>query len=528
MYEFENMRAVIEASAKTFPDNNAFIVKTGKSEYDYITYKRLNHEVRSLGKYLVAQNLHQKRIAVIGKNSYEWMLVYLSVLAAGGVIVPLDKGLFADEINEQLMRAEAEVIFYGDQFVGQLAERDNLTQICMDSEEFQNLLKAGESLENDDDYDAIKIDRDKMSLLLFTSGTTSKSKAVMLCQRNILANVYGMTCWEKFDDKDVNLAILPFHHAFGMTQIVLFLSLGMCNVFCEGLRIAKALSEYKVTVLVAVPRIIESIYSIVMGKLESRGAVGKMQTGLKITKALKKIGIDVRRKIFAEIIEGLGGGLRMVIVGAAPANPDVLKWFNAIGVLTVQGYGLTETAPTLAAENDKHLRRATVGLALPNVTLQIDAPDKDGIGEIIAKGDNVMLGYYKDTESTGKVLKNGWFHTGDMGKLDKDGYLYITGRKKNVIVLANGKNVFPEELELLLNACPMIKECIVFNKNKDGRDTLWAKVVYDEKEDMESVRAAVDAHIQKMNTHLVNYKQIKGFDLTDQEMEKTTTLKIKR
>lgn len=527
MQRFNDFRELIDFSASAYTDKNAFIVKHGK-EYDYITYKRLRDEIRAVGKYMLKHDWGGKRVAVIGHNSYGWMLVYLSVLCVGSVIVPLDKGLFKDETDEQLTRAEADIIFYSKEVEELVPMRDGLTRICMNSEEFENILREGAALDNDSEYDKITLKPKDMSILLFTSGTTSKSKAVMLSQDNILSNIYQMTLCEKFYSTDVNLAILPFHHTFGMTQMIIFISHGMCNVFCEGLRIAKALKEYNVTLLVVVPRIAESMRDIVLKKLKARGQAEKVERAIKVTGFLKKIGIDVRRKVFKEIIDGMGG-LRMMIIGAAAADYEVLKWFNGIGVLTVQGYGLTETSPCIAAESDKHMRKASVGKPMPGVEVKIDKPDSDGIGEILAKGDNVMLGYYKDEENTKKVFKDGYFCTGDMGYLDKDGYLYITGRKKNVIVLANGKNVFPEEIEMLLSQCDAVKECIVYNNKSGSKDCIYAKIVYNADDFAEGeARTIIDEYINQMNEHLISYKQIKGYDMTDIEMEKTTTLKIKR
>ncbi len=529
--QYENIRAMIEDISVKFSDNKAFVVKekmAGKVIYKNITFKKLREETEAFSRYLIAHGLQGKRIAVIGKNSYNWMLVYLSALCSGSVIVPLDKGLLEYEIKEQLERSEADAVFYAKEFESVFAHIEGVKCVCTDSDEFKSIVEEGYSLKNSDEYQKIKIDADAMSILLFTSGTTSKSKAVMLSHRNILSDVYGMSIWEKFLPTDVNLAILPFHHTFGMTQIVLFLAHGMCNVFCEGVRIAKALTEYKVTVLVAVPRIVEEMRSIIMRKLKSMNKVETVNKGIKLTSFLRKVGIDIRRKIFKDIIDGLGGGLRCIIVGAAPSKPDVLEWFNAIGILTVQGYGLTETSPCLAAENEKCLRRGSVGKALPNVELKICDTDENGIGEIAAKGEMVMLGYYKAEDETAKVMKDGYFHTGDMGYIDRDGYLFITGRKKNVIVLKNGKNVFPEELEFLLEKCEAVRECIVYNEFSDSKDCISAKIVYNTDFDEEKAKEVIDSHIKTINESLIFYKQIKNVEITDKEMEKTTTLKIKR
>lgn len=531
--EFKNIRDIIEYSEKKFENNVAFKIKhkNGKNvSYEDVTYKRLSAEIKAFGKYLIKNGLQGKRIAVIGKNSYEWMLVYLSVLCSGGVIVPLDRGLLPYEVKEQLERSEADAVFYAEHMSECFEDIDGIKKVVLESEEFSDILKEGFSLDNDEEYENIQIDAEKMSILIFTSGTTQKSKAVMLCQKNIAANVNGMNIWENLYETDVNLAILPFHHAFGMTQIMLFLSIGMCNVFCEGLKIAKALVEYKVSVLVAVPLILEKMRGTMEKEIKKLGMEKTFNTGRKISKVLMFFGIDVRRKLFKKVIDKLGGRMRLMINGAAAISADSARWFNDIGITLIQGYGLSETAPVVSAENDTHIRYGSIGFPLPGVEVKIEDCDENGIGEIIVKGDNVMLGYYKDEENTSKVLNNGWFSTGDMGYRDKDGYLYITGRKKNVIVLTSGKNVFPEETEQLLCACPVIKECIVYNRMKNDKDYLCAKIVYDTdiEPDIEKAREQIKEHIKNVNDKLIKYKQIMDFELTDVEMEKTTTGKIKR
>lgn len=526
--KFENIREIINHSAAQFPGNIAFKVKLKDKTYDDITFTRLKYEVECFGKFLISKGLKNKRIAVIGKNSYSWMLVYLSVLAIDSVIVPLDRGLLDNELNEQLERAEADAIFYTKPFEGKI-QNNNLFKMCMDDEEFKSCLSQGEKIDSLE-YDKIEINNNKMSILIFTSGTTSKSKAVMLSQKNICSNVTALAEWVDLRCTDVNMAILPLHHAFGMTQVVLFISVGVCNVFCEGLRIAKCLNEYKVTLLVGVPLIIETIYKTVIREVEKQNKLNKVNFGLKICSALKKVNIDIRRKVFKEIIDKLGGGLRLIISGAAPLDPVVSKWFNDIGITLIQGYGLSETAPVVSAENQDHIKYGSIGFPLPGNEVKIVDKDDNGIGEIVTRGENVMLGYYKDEENTSKVLVDGWFYTGDMGYIDEEGYIFITGRKKNVIVLNNGKNVFPEEIESLIGNAPFVKECIVFNKKENDKDSLCAKIVYDKENftNEDEVRTLIDSHINVVNENLVSYKQIRSVEITDVEMEKTTTGKIKR
>ena len=525
--KFKNIREILDNSAEKFADNVAFKIKLKDKTYDDVTFSRLKYQVESFGKYLISKGLQGKRIAVIGKNSYSWMLVYLSVLAIDSVIVPLDRGLLENELNEQLERAEADAIFYTKPFEDKI-KNDNLFKICMEDDAFKACLTEGEKLDSSE-YNNIMIDNSKMSILIFTSGTTSKSKAVMLSQNNICSNVSALAEWVDLRSTDINMAILPLHHAFGMTQVVLFISVGICNVFCEGLRIAKCLNEYGVTILVGVPLIIETIYKTVIREIEKQNKHKKVNFGIKACAALKKINIDLRRKMFSEIIDKLGGGLRLIISGAAPLDPVVSKWFNDVGITLIQGYGLSETAPVVSAENQDHIKYGSIGFPLPGNEVKIIDKDDNGIGEIVTRGENVMLGYYKDQENTSKVLVDGWFYTGDMGYIDEEGYIFITGRKKNVIVLNNGKNVFPEEIEGLISNANFVKECIVFNRAENGKDSLCAKIVYDKENfSFDEVKTLADEHIKLINEKLVSYKQIRTIELTDVEMEKTTTGKIKR
>lgn len=526
MENFCNARELLTCSANKYGERTAFKIKhkNGKAvAYTDITYKILKEQSERLGSFLMDKGLVGRRIAVIGKNCYEWMLVYLSVLSINSVIVPLDSGLFGEEILEQLERAEADAIFYTEPFEELLKDKNDILKIRMDSDEFS---KTASEYSKNADYDNISIDTEKMSILLFTSGTTSRSKAVMLNQRNIISNLHGLNKWEKFYETDVNMALLPFHHTFGAIQVILFLSNGMCNVFCEGLRIAKCLTEYKVTVLVCVPRILEEIQLAVNKKLKKTKKLGMVNKLIRLSNMFRKIGIDVRRKLFSQIIEGLGGGLRLVIVGAAACKPDNQSWFNDIGILTIQGYGLTETSPVISAENPDNMRLGSIGKPLPGVEVKIVDKNEDGIGEIIARGDNVMLGYYKyEGESP---VKDGWMYTGDMGYIDNDGFIFITGRKKNVIVLSNGKNVFPEELEALLGECGAIRECIVLNDKKGDKDCIHAKIVYNTDYTAEEADEIINGFIEELNKKLIGYKQIKSCSLQAEELEKTTTLKIKR
>ena len=379
-----------------------------------------------------------------------------------------------------------------------------------------------------------------MAILLFTSGTTSKSKAVMLSQHNIASNVYAMLLVEKFYPRDVNLAFLPFHHIFGSTEMIVMLAVGVATAFPDGLKyVAQNLKEYKVTVFVGVPLLVEAIYKNIEKEIAKQGKTKLVNIAKKISNTLLKCHIDVRRKLFKSVLDALGGHMRFIISGGAPLDKRVAQGFNDLGIELVQGYGLTETAPVIAAENAYKKKSGSIGFPMENVEVEIVNPDENGIGELRVKGPNIMLGYYENEEATKTVLKDGWFYTGDLGYFDKEGYLFLTGRQKDMIVLKNGKKVFPDELEILINRLDLVKECIVFGlpSKEDKNDIkLSVKIVYDKEVAKEKhpdateddLRKIMWQQIKEINKTFPPYKYIKNMILTDKELIKTTTQKIKR
>lgn len=553
--EFNNIKEIIYNSVEQYSKNIAFVIKhteNKKVEYENITYKQLLEDINKLGTAVYSLGFKGKRIAVIGRNSYGWAIAHLSNLLGGNVSVPLDKDLQYDELESSLIRSKADMIFFDKKYeekISQIKEKNNTNlkeYVCFEEAEgFKNiseLLKIGNEKINSGKTDFInaKIDENKMAILLFTSGTTSKSKAVMLSQKNIASNVYAMQCVEAIYSTDTNIAFLPFHHIFGSTCMVVMLAYGVRTVFPDGLRyIKKNLNEYGVSVFVGVPVLVEAIYKTIMKEVQKQGKTKLVNIATKISNFLLKLHIDLRRILFKSIINELGGKLRFVISGGAPADSKIAKGFNDLGIEVVQGYGLTETSPVIAAENKRCMKAGTVGIPMLNVKLEIENPDENGIGEIRIKGPNVMLGYYENEEATKEVLKDGWFYTGDLGYLDKNGCLAITGRSKNLIVLKNGKKVFPEELETLVNRLELVEECMVYGMpdEKDKNDVkLSIKVVYNKEivkekysdKTEEELYKFIWTEIKEINKTLPRYKYIKGMILTDEELIKTTTKKVKR
>lgn len=553
--DFQNIKEIMLNAAEKFKDKPAFVIKIKKGEevtYKNISYNQLIDDIYSLGTALFSNALKGKRIAIIGKNRYEWILTHLTNQFGGIVSIPLDKDLQLEELEGSLVRSKADAIVFDPklmELIKEIKERKNTNleqYICMDKIDgymsIEGLILRGqdERRQGKNEFENYKIDSNAMNVLLFTSGTTSKSKAVMLSQRNVASNIFALQCVEDIRPTDTNIAFLPFHHIFGSSCIILTLACGLRNVFPDGLRYVKQnLNEYKVSVFVGVPILIESMYKTIMKEVEKQGKTKLIKFALALSGFLMKLHIDIRRKLFKQIIDQLGGELRFVVSGGAPADPKIAKDFNRMGIRTVQGYGLTETSPVIAGEDHIRMKTGSVGLPMINDTIEIVDPDKDGIGEIRVKGPNVMLGYYEMPEQTAKVLKDGWFYTGDLGYMDKKGFLTITGRSKDMIVLKNGKKVFPEEIETLINRLELVSECMVYGmpNPEDKNDiTLSIKVVYNQEvveekykdKTKEELHSILWNEIKKVNTTFPRYKHIQHMILTNEELIKTTTKKIKR
>ena len=552
--DYQDIREIIIDIRERFGNNIAFTIKEknkNKVELKDITYNQFADEINYLGTALIDMGYKDKRIAIIGKNRYEWAVSYYGVINGTGIVVPLDRSLPEQEIETSLIRAGVNCIICEEkqlETIKKIKKAGNTKLdriICMDKvkdkeiDDFYDLIKKGKNLvEKKKDKRLIdsKIDKDALATIIFTSGTTAQSKAVALSHYNIAQVVYGLDRMEKIYDTDTNFCILPFHHTFGSTGLLFMMSNGSRNVFCDGLRhIQSNIVEYGVSVFIGVPLLIESMDKKIWQAIEKKGKTKLVKNAMKISNALMKCHIDIRKKLFKEIHEQLGGKLRFVVNGAAALDKNVSKDFYSWGFDVVQGYGLTETSPVLSGENIEKFRFGSIGFPMSNVQIEIEDPDENGIGELIAKGPNIMLGYYDDEEATKEVMRGGWFHTGDLAYKDKDGYIFITGRKKNVIVLKNGKNIFPEELEQLINKRPYVVESMVFGYPKGDDLVVSCKVVYDkefmEKEKLTNKSKINDyiwKDIKEINKTMPQYKHIKKIFISDEEMIKTSTAKIKR
>lgn len=535
---FTDFRQLINHSADKYGKRIAFKIKTSNC-YVYITYKQLKERFYALCNEFIALGLQGKRIAIIGKNSFEWVLSYLTA-ATVGIAVPLDKEIHPEDAKAFMESAECEAVCYGSSYA------DNIQTLLSENVKafpFTEIMNMSSPI-NPIDYlavDNIKIEKDEMRILIFTSGTTGSAKGVCLSQYNLCSNIHSTVSVVRIRQNDTTLSILPLHHTYECTlDCLLILSRGAMITYCDGVtEIAKNFVEYSPSILVVVPALLKLLSkritkSITKSCPEKYKELYKTQS---LAEALRKTPFIIRKIICSKVRKSLGGRIRLFIVGAAELDTSLVDDFAELGIRTLQGYGLTECSPLLAGNNDFYLNAASTGIAIPGVTLKIDNPNEAGVGEILAKGENIMLGYYKDQEATDYVLRDGWFHTGDLGCMDPDGALYIKGRIKNVIVTQNGKNIYPEELENRLMQFPEIGEVLVLGTVQKDDIQVKAKIfpnldVLKEKlgrlPSGEDIHAAITNIIRDINKRMPTYKQIKETEILTDVLEKTTTQKIKR
>lgn len=557
--ELKTLKDIITNRCDVYSDRIAFLEKDKITrKFKEITYAKLKEDVIALGTvFLKDLDLANKKVAVIGENSYKWYVTYMATICGVGIIVPLDKELPVNEVENLMKRSDADCIVYSSRQKEKIESlksklNKNVRFIEMDkgqsdniSYSYDQLLKQGYKYiaKKDSTYLDRDIDQDKFSALIFTSGTTSAPKGVMLCHRNFVSNIKACELGMP-PVKDLRyFSILPMHHTYEfMINYLNTIAKGCSVVICEGLKyFIKDMEATKPHVIVVVPLIVEKVSRQIDKEIEKRGKQNQIQTISKIFNGLSKIGLDFRRSIFKNIIDEFGGRLKYIFCGGAPLSVDLIKRMQSCGFVFVQGYGLTETAPLTATGTPKDQATGTVGKPIPGIEVRIDLEEGQTEGEIIIKGPNVMLGYFKDEEETNKVLRKGWLYTGDIGHFDSKGNLVISGRSKNVIVTQNGKKIFPEELEFLINQTPLVSESLVYGK-KDRKNKneliLTARVTLDEDyiQDTYGAQRPSDEELYNMiwqdikdvNHSLVSYKSIKILEIKKQDFVKTTTLKIKR
>ena len=551
--EITDLKDMLNKTGKMYGDKPAYKIRKANKEYEVITHKQVREMIDHLGTALIDLGLKNKRIAVIGENRYEWEMAYLAVVCGTGIVVPLDRSLPENELEKLIKRSHVEAIFYSKKYEEALKKiisnkNTNLKfLISMDTSENKDgiysefkLIEKGRKLIENGDKRFINsvIEPEKMSIMLFTSGTTSESKVVSLSHKNIAVNLMDIASILDVSSDDRILSFLPVHHVFGCTVGFLFsLYLGAQTSFCDGIKyIVENLKEYEITFSSFVPAIYENIYRNIIRKLEKEG---KLQETQKLMEKYKNHSMEEKKEVFKEIHDFFGGHIRLLLSGAAALDKNVEQAFRDWGINLCQGYGLTETSPVLAVETNSNFRVGSVGKAVPHVEARLEDVNEEGIGELVVKGPNIMLGYFENEEATKEAIIDGWFHTGDLATIDEDGYIFICGRKKSVIVLKNGKNIFPEEMENLVNKITGVKESFIFGKStkKDKDDVkIYSKIVFDRdivKEaynayEQEEIYNAINNKIKEINSTMPPYKAIRGIVLSETPLIKTTTSKIKR
>ena len=542
--------------------NKPFILEkfNHKESFKELTYSEFRSDVIALGTALTELlKIKDKKIIIIGENTYHWYVSYMSLLCGAGLAVPVDKELPENEIENIVNRTKATAIIYSTKKKESIEKiKSKLSSvkyfIQMNSNDELNkkdvglsyLIKKGNELINSgkNNFMDIEIDPEEFKVLIFTSGTTSNSKGVMICNRNLAENINAISAYVKLYPEDRLFSVLPLHHTYESTVgFLLPMACGSSIAVCQGLKyIVPDLQETKPTAILRVPLLVENLYKKINNNIKKSKKESVVNSMIHVTNALKAVGVDVKKKAFKEIYESLGGRLRIIVTAAAPIEKRVCKWFDDIGITLLQGYGLTETAPIAALTPEYKTKIGSTGRPVICADIKIENPNENGEGEILIKSETLMLGYYEDEEATNAVIKDGYFHSGDIGYMDDDGYLYITGRCKNVIVTQNGKNIYPEEIELILGKIPEIRECMVYGKpdeeKKNNKELIISVKVIPNYEELklehgkdltdEEVYNIIWEKIKEVNRTLTSYKAIKCLEIKKDEFIKTTTMKIKR
>lgn len=554
----KNFRDMLEQSCDLFEERIAFVKKIQEGNNKNITYKELYDSVSSLATSLLKLVPNRPTICIVGENRYEWCLAYLAVTTSGGVVVPMDKELPTSEKLNLIQQSGAQIVVFSNKyskeiqeiassipslkyFINMDIENDNDKELSL----YGLVARGRESISSGDTlFKDAKVLSEEMSILLFTSGTMDSAKGVMLSQKNVCEDIMSVCTTVDVRPEDSSVSILPLHHTYQATLgFILLLYRGCTIYFNDGLRyIQKNLQEYSPSILITVPLLLENMHKKIWEHArKKRGLTTFLKLAIGVTNVLRDVfGIDVKRKVFKSIHATLGGNLRLIITGAAAIAPEVSKCFWDLGIKTLQGYGLTECAPLLIGNRDSVCKHGSIGVPIPGVEISINNPSEDGVGEILAKGPNIMLGYLINGQIDTSCFKDGWFYTGDLGYKDEDGFYYITGRNKNVIVTKNGKNIFPEELETKINSSPYVLESLVFGKcdKTTGEVRVNAQIFPNIDAIKESLKAvAVSAEdvkkflgdvIKNINKEIPIYKHIREFTVRDKAFIKTTTQKIKR
>ncbi len=548
--DFSHIRQLMEMSAALYGERPAFEIKRG-SEHFNIGYRQYLADIDALSTALIDRLGSRFRAAICADNCYEYCLTYVSVICAGGVVVPVDKELHADDILGILTAANVSMLFCDEKFLQKhgAAIPDTIQLVCYRGdggrvEAFDSFLAGGRALNESGQalYRQVEHDPERLCTLLFTSGTTGLFKGVMLCQRNFAFEVKAAMGVLKIYPEDCGISLLPLHHTFESSIILFFAPYcGAKVTFCEGFaHVLRNMKEFNPTIFVAVPQVLEIVHKRILKAIAKKknGAV-KFKLGKALCKGASALGVDLKHVIFKEIQETFGGHMRMIICGGAPIDPQIIKDFDAFGIQVVFGYGLTECAPLAIINHDRLRTTDSVGKPLPGVRAKIVDQDENGVGELCVKGGMVMLGYYNNPQATAEVMDDdGFFHTGDLAYVDKKGNYHLTGRIKNVIVTANGKNIYPEELEYHINADPFVAASMVEGiEGEDGEVHVHAQILPDWKEieeqtgkkpTLDELDDMIRNIVKQVNSKLPGFKHIRSFSVRTKAFVTTTTQKIKR
>ncbi|NTV90527.1 MAG: AMP-binding protein, partial [Clostridiales bacterium] len=549
---FEDFRIMTENVARKYPDRIAISWKKNPRDKDtaHLTYTEARDYIRNMGTELVSMGCRDKRIALVGESSCDWICSYFCLMAIGAVVVPIDKDLPLEEIAGIMKAAECEGVFYSAAIESKIkAVKEGVqslkTLVCMVGEpELEGAFSLAEIAakgaerfnSGDNSYYDYEIDRERLATIVYTSGTTGKGKGVMLSQTNIVSDMtQGMY---NFAITPKTMNVLPPHHTFGSTvNFVGHFSQGSEIYVSSGLKyIAAEMKEQQPTHLVLVPLFVESLYKKIWASAEKSGKADMLRSMMKVSNALRKVNLDLRRKLFKSVLESFGGKLEMVICGGASLNQDIIDTFDAIGITILNGYGITECAPLISCNRNKYQKKGSVGTPIIGELVKIKDPDENGEGEICVKGPNVMLGYYNDPEATKAAFdEEGYFRTGDYGMLDEEGWIYITGRLKNLILFSNGKNVYPEEIETEISRITGVIECIVYageSRAQKDKECIVAEIFPDfevlKANGIEDAQAYFENEIKKINSRMVSYKAVKLVRIREEEFVKNTSKKILR
>ncbi len=524
MPEIKDFRHFVDFMRESYKDDAAFMFEVQKKDTE-VTYAKFTDDIDRLAAYFVSAGLNDERIALYGENSYEWIVTYFAAVCSGNVIVPIDKELPGAEVATLVNDCAAKILVHSsakasviEEYKAEMPSVESFEDISGFNALFEKgaaLISAGEV-----DVKALSQDVEKMCALIYTSGTTGNPKGVMLCQRNLLFDMVH-SCRNLLEPRDT-VVVLPLNHTFGMMAGVL------CQVYAghktyinNNLRnVLRDINTLKPRHISVVPLFADTFYKGIWKNAKKSGKYGILKAMLKVSNALRKVGIDLRKVLFKSVIDAFGGRLEMLIVGGAPLDLSVAKGFEDLGITVIGGYGITECSPIVSTDRNLDYKFGSAGLPIPGVEVKVDNPDEKGEGELLIKGPIVMLGYYNNPEATEEVLDGEWFRTGDIGKIDDEGFIFITGRKKNIIITPNGKNVYPEEIEAVIQRVEGVGEVLVFDDN----GLICAEIYTELKDEQDRIKTEVQA----LNKTLPSYKQIQKVVFRDTEFEKTTTKKIKR